>query len=327
MKNGKFVVSLDFEIFWGVRDAVKPEEYKNNLLAVHEVIPLMLQMFKKYNINATFATVGFLFFQNKEELISNLPDKKPQYSNPNFSPYKGHFDLVGENEKVDPLHFGSSLIEQIINAKQEIGSHTFSHYYCLEKGQTKEDFHEDLLAAKNIASRKAIELKSLVFPRDQYNKEYLDICRQMGFTSFRGNERSKLFSSKTQGSFLFLRRPFRFLDSYFNLSGHNCYSSEEMKNEKLINIPSSRFLRPYNKKLNALENIRLKRIKNSMTHAAKNKLAFHLWWHPHNFGENIPNNFSFLEKILVHYQNLNQQYDFESVSMSDLANELIKSNE
>ena len=70
MKNGKFVVSLDFEIFWGVRDAVKPEEYKNNLLAVHEVIPLMLQMFKKYNINATFATVGFLFFQNKEELMA-----------------------------------------------------------------------------------------------------------------------------------------------------------------------------------------------------------------------------------------------------------------
>lgn len=33
MENGKFVVSLDFEIYWGVRDAAKLEEYKNNLLA------------------------------------------------------------------------------------------------------------------------------------------------------------------------------------------------------------------------------------------------------------------------------------------------------
>ena len=327
MENGKFVVSLDFEIYWGVRDAVKLEEYKSNLLAVHEVIPLTLQMFERYNIRGTFATVGFLFFENKQELISSLPDKKPSYSKPNLSPYEGHFNLVGENENTDPLHFGNSLINQILNAGQEIGSHTFSHYYCLEKGQTKEDFREDLLSAKNIASKKGIELKSLVFPRDQYNKEYLDICRAMGFISFRGNERSKLFSSKTQGSFLFLRRPFRLLDSYFNLSGHNCYSSVEMKNKTLINIPSSRFLRPYNKKLNALENMRLKRIKDSMTYAAKNKLAFHLWWHPHNFGENISNNFSFLEKILLHYQNLNEQYHFKSMSMSDLANELINSNE
>jgi peptidoglycan/xylan/chitin deacetylase (PgdA/CDA1 family) len=327
MENGKFVVSLDFELYWGVRDAVELYYYKPNLLAVHQVIPHLLQMFEKYNIHATFATVGFLFFENKEELISNLPQKKPKYHNRNLSPYEGHFNLVGANEKVDPLHFANSLMEQIKNSKQEIGSHTFSHYYCLEKGQTKEDFREDLLAAENIASKKGIELKSLVFPRDQYNGEYLDICQEMGFTSFRGNERSKLFSSKTQGKFLFIRRPFRLLDSYFNLSGHNCYSSTEMKNGKLINIPSSRFLRPFNKKLRVFEKLRLKRIKDSMTYAAKNNLAFHLWWHPHNFGKNISENFSFLEKILLHYQQLHQQYHFESMSMCDLANELNNSNE
>ncbi|HXR84495.1 MAG TPA: polysaccharide deacetylase family protein [Hanamia sp.] len=327
MENGKFVVSLDFEIFWGVRDAVKLEEYKNNLLAVHEVIPLLLTMFKKFNIHATFATVGFLFFENKNQLLLNLPSKKPKYSNPNLSPYEGHFNLVGENENTDPLHFGNSLINQILNEGHEIGSHTFSHYYCLEKGQTKEDFQEDLFCAKNIAMKNGIELKSLVFPRDQYNKEYLEICIGAGFTSFRGNERSKVFSSKTQGSFLFLRRPFRLLDSYFNLSGHNCYSAAEMKNGSLINIPSSRFLRPYNKKLSALENQRLKRIAESMTYAAKNKLAFHLWWHPHNFGNNISRNFSFLEKVLLHYQNLHERFDFQSMSMSELANELITGNE
>jgi peptidoglycan/xylan/chitin deacetylase (PgdA/CDA1 family) len=327
MENGKFVVSLDFELYWGVRDAVELYYYKPNLLAVHQVIPHLLQMFEKYNIHATFATVGFLFFENKEELISNLPQKKPKYHNRNLSPYEDHFNLVGANEKVDPLHFANSLMEQIKNSKQEIGSHTFSHYYCLEKGQTKEDFREDLLAAENIASKKGIELKSLVFPRDQYNREYLDICQEIGFTSFRGNERSKLFSSKTQGKFVFIRRPFRLLDSYFNLSGHNCYSSTEMKNGKLINIPSSRFLRPFNKKLRVFEKLRLKRIKDSMTYAAKNNLAFHLWWHPHNFGKNISENFSFLEKILLHYQQLHQQYHFESMSMCDLANELNNSNE
>jgi peptidoglycan/xylan/chitin deacetylase (PgdA/CDA1 family) len=322
MENGKFVISLDFELYWGVRDAVNLARYKDNLIGVHQAIPLLLKIFEKYRIDATFATVGFLFNENKEELISNLPLKRPQYSNSKLSPYEGHFDLVGDNENQDPFHFASSLIQQIINAGQEIGSHTFSHYYCLEKGQTKEHFHADLSCAKILAEKRGVELKSLIFPRDQYNKEYLNICKEMGFTSFRGNERSWLFSSKTQGKLLFLRRPFRLLDSYFNLSGHNCYSAVEMKNNLLINIPSSRFLRPFNKTLSSLENLRLKRIKDSMTYAAKNKLAFHLWWHPHNFGINISKNFCFLEKVLLHYQSLNKQYNFISVSMSKLANEL-----
>lgn len=322
MTKGKFVISLDFEIFWGVRDAVKLKNYKDHLLGVHESIPLLLNLFKKYSINATFATVGFLFFKNKNELCNNLPEKKPQYFNSNLSPYNGHLQLIGNNEKEDPFHFGSNLIEEIVNASQEIGCHTFSHYYCLEKGQSTEDFREDIAAAKRIASENGIDLKSLVFPRNQYNEDYINICNEMGFTSFRGNEKSWLFSSETQGFMMVLRRPFRLLDSYINLSGFNCYSSADMRKYKIINIPSSRFLRPYSKSAKVFENLRLKRITNSMDYASRKGLAYHLWWHPHNFGNNVSENFSFLEKILIHYKKLNKEYNFESVNMQQLAKEL-----
>ncbi len=322
MGNGKFVISLDFEIYWGVRDAVKLKEYKEHLLGVQKVIPLLLDLFKQYDIQATFATVGFLFFNTKEELLENLPNQKPEYKNAKLSPYTSHFSSVGENENVDPFHFASNLIQQIVNHGQEIGSHTFSHYYCLEKGQTKEDFKEDLLAAKKIAQKRGIELKSFVFPRNQYNKDYLTVCREMGFTSFRGNEKSWWFSSESFGANNFLRRPFRLLDSYWNLSGKNCYSLEEMKQQVILNIPSSRYLRPYSKKLKAFENLRLKRITDSMSYAAKKGLVYHLWWHPHNFGSNIINNISFLEKILIHYKKLNSEFNFESLNMRQLAKEL-----
>jgi peptidoglycan/xylan/chitin deacetylase (PgdA/CDA1 family) len=322
MVNGKLVISLDFEIYWGIRDAVELKDYKEHLLGVHTVIPRLLQIFNQYQINATFATVGFLFFSNKQELLHNLPKRKPLYSGSDLSPYNGHFDKVGEDEVNDPFHFGTNLIQQILDAGQEIGSHTFSHYYCLEKGQTKEDFKEDLFAAKKIANERGVELKSFVFPRNQYNKDYLEICKEMGFTSFRGNERSWLFSSKTQGPGTTLRRPFRLADAYINLSGYNCYSKKEMKKTTLVNIPASRFLRPYTKKLRALETLRFKRIRNSMTYAAKNGLTYHIWWHPHNFGINIAENFLFLEQILIHYQKLNNEYKFESVNMQQLAKEL-----
>jgi|SRR5690348_10521992 len=156
MANGKFVISLDFELYWGVRDAVKLQDYKAQLRGVRKVIPLLLQLFKKYGINATFATVGFLFFKNKEELLSQLPCKKPAYQNDKLSPYLNWLDLQGTHEEEDPFHFAPELIDQIVESGQEIGSHTFSHYYCLEKGQTLETFKADLEAAKQIASKKEL---------------------------------------------------------------------------------------------------------------------------------------------------------------------------
>ncbi len=59
-----------------------------------------------------------------------------------------------------------------------------------------------------------------------------------------------------------------------------------------------------------------------MAYAAKNGLTYHLWWHPHNFGINVEENFSFLEKILIHYRKLNKEYNFQSVNMNQLAEEL-----
>ena len=65
MTNGKLVISLDFEIYWGIRDVVKLEDYHEHLMGVHNVIPRLLSVFNRYQINATFASVGFLFFNNK----------------------------------------------------------------------------------------------------------------------------------------------------------------------------------------------------------------------------------------------------------------------
>ncbi len=325
LDKGHFVISLDFEIYWGVRDIITISQYQDNLLGVRKAIPAMLALFSKFNINVTFATVGLLFFNDKKELLAGLPNEIPNYTDTNLSPYAGHFDGIGNSEDEDPYHYGPSLIKLIQEYNQEIGCHTFSHYYCLEEGQTIKDFEADLIAAKSIAEKRGVSLNSFVFPRNQYNEAYLDVCKKHGILSYRGNENSILFSAKNHGSNTAYRRPFRLIDAYFNLSGNNCYSLEQMNTTQPANIPASRFLRPYSKKLALLDNLRLKRITKSMTHAAKNKLMYHLWWHPHNFGINIQENISFLEKIVLHQKKLFDQYNFTSSSMTGLA-EILKSN-
>jgi len=319
-KNGKFVISLDFELLWGMRDKKTSKNYRQNILHVWEVLPKIIEAFEKHNLRGTFATVGFLFASNKKELIKFCPANKPKYLDQNLSPYNGHFDLVKENQKFDRFHFASDLISLLQKyPNQEIATHTFSHYYCLEKGQTINQFKSDILAAQEIAKTKGISLKSLVFPRNQFNEEYLDCLEELGITAYRGNEKVWFHNpSNGDGENLF-KRGFRFIDRYINISGNNCYDLDSLSTKIPHDIPSSRFLSPFSPKLKFLDHLRFRRIKMSMTYAAKNKKIFHLWWHPHNFSIHQKENFLFLNKILLHYNHLNAKFGFESLSMNDLS--------
>ena len=320
--TGKFVISLDFELLWGVRDKRTIENYGTNILGVRNVIPSLLELFGKYDIKATFSTVGFLFAKNKEQLLAHCPVVRPGYNDTNLSPYPG-LGKIGNDENDDPFHFGYSLLRQIKdNGNHEIGTHTFCHYYCLEPGQTPEAFMHDLAAAKKIAAASDIEIKSLVFPRNQFNEEYLSVCREIGIESYRGNPVSWLYSGRNKNEETLIRRALRFTDMYLNLTGYHCHTREFVSSSMLINIAASRFLRPYGKKLSFLDSLRLRRIKKAMLHAAKNKKLYHLWWHPHNFGVNLEKNIDFLEKILVYYNYLKTKYKFTSDTMSGIAGQL-----
>jgi hypothetical protein len=44
--KGIFVISLDFELHWGVWDVTTKEKYGANILGVKEVIPRLLDLFE-----------------------------------------------------------------------------------------------------------------------------------------------------------------------------------------------------------------------------------------------------------------------------------------
>jgi len=44
-----------------------------------------------------------------------------------------------------------------------------------------------------------------------------------------------------------------------------------------------------------------------------------LWWHPHNFGTSTDVNISFLRVILEHYSQLKRDFDFQSLTMQEIA--------
>ena len=325
MQKSLLIISLDFELLWGVRDKRTIENYGANILGVRKVIPSLLTLFNCYGISASFATVGFLFAQNKEELQRHIPYILPCYTREKYSPYaNNYFANVGNNEKEDLYHYGISLIKQIMQeGNQEIASHTFSHYYCLEQASLK-SFEADMRAAISIAKDCGILIKSIVFPRNQYSAEHLVICKKLGFIAYRGNEKSVVYNPRMNENQNKVIRASRLADAYINVTGHHTHSVKY--EEGIINIPASRFLRPYSKKLSPLDALRLQRIKNSMTHAAKNSEVYHLWWHPHNFGINLQNNLQFLEEVLKHFITLKKEYGMESKSMRSVAEEIFQND-
>jgi peptidoglycan/xylan/chitin deacetylase (PgdA/CDA1 family) len=324
MKRGLFVISLDFELLWGVRDKRTIETYGANLRGVRDVIPSLLESFDAFGIHATFATVGFLFARGKNELTAHVPNELPSYAQKKYSPYEGQYiQRIGESEQDDQYHYASSLINMIKAAGQEIASHTFSHYYCLE-GASLSSFEADLRSAKKIAEGYGVDLKSIVFPRNQYSPEHLSICRRLGFTSYRGNEKSAIYQPRKNEDLDRRVRVVKFADSYANFTGHHTFTIDA--DDEMVNIPASRFLRPYSKKLSMLDPLRLQRIRSSMRYAAENNEAYHLWWHPHNFGINLSENLKFLRAILEHYQVLQKEFGMESKSMKEIAEEILIPN-
>jgi len=317
---GFLIISLDFELYWGVRDRRNVRAYIPNLVGARAAIPAILEVFTRFGIHATWATVGFLFCDSGEMLREHLPRVQPQYLERRFSPY---FDLPPPEacETDDSIWFAPSLIRRIAETpNQEIGTHTFSHYYCREAGQDSISFREDLRAASDVARAAGLTLRSLVFPRNQCEERYLDAARDTGVTSYRGNPACWLYQPVPAVENRLIPRALRLADSYLGLSRPLSYQTSDGGDP--ANIPASRFLRPYQVRWHQLEALRLRRIERELSYAAERGLCYHLWWHPHNFGRDTAHNLAFLEAILAHYRFLHDKYGMISTNMAERADQL-----
>ena len=309
---GKMIISLDFELFWGLLEEMKLEDYRDHILGGRQAIPRLLALFEKYHIHATWAAVGFLFGQDEAELKSYFPDLKPTYTKEGVNPYDYFKKINAENAD---CFFAPDLIRLVAQTPgQEIGSHTFSHFYCREKGQTVEQFAADLKAAKKIAADKGYDLTSIILPRNHCEPEYTRVFRDLGFTAFRDEEDDWIHEKI---KWFPLLRAFRLLDVYLPLTGQGVWPGK--KEDGVWNFVGSGMYKPVRPSLKFLEKLKMRRIKARMLHAAKHDLVFHLWWHPHNIGVMTDDCLSQLEELFRYYLELKDTYGMESLNMKEAA--------
>jgi hypothetical protein len=317
-RPGALVISLDFELHWGVRDHVtRDDALYRRLPDARGAVADMLEVFVTRHIRATWATVGFLFASTRDEVDARLPLQRPAYQRAELDPY---VEAIGVDEEHDPEHLAGSLVELIgASAGQEVGSHTFSHYYCLERGQSEATFRADLAAAQAIAIQRGVELTSLVLPRNQWNPAYTAAVLDSGFRCIRGSQRSWGNRARPRGGQNILHRGARIADTYLGVSPPPTTEWDDiLLPSGLCDVPASAFLRPYDPARRRLERLRLARLRSGMQDAARYGRIFHLWWHPHNFSQHQSENFAVLEQILDEFDRLADAEGMQSLTMADV---------
>ena len=60
----KLIVSLDFELFWGMQDVTDLDVYRQNVLGGREAIPRLLELFERHGVLATWAEVVFMLAED-----------------------------------------------------------------------------------------------------------------------------------------------------------------------------------------------------------------------------------------------------------------------
>jgi peptidoglycan/xylan/chitin deacetylase (PgdA/CDA1 family) len=327
--EGIFTVSLDFELHWGVFDKRNRDERKRCYENTLRLIPAMLELFDKHGVHVTWASVGSLFAKDQQEWYELKPANEPAYENNIYSAYR----YVRENG-LDPrykwAHFAPEIIEKILSYPgQELGTHTFSHYYCLEKLHGEDAFDADLRSVQRAALKFNTTAVSLVFPRNQFNPAHLKVCYDNGIKTIRSNPEDWFWSPVPDKGGNLIRKIFRTGDAYLPMaSKRTSFSLSSLKPlaGEPLQVPASRFLRPWHPRYRFANKLVLKRLLGEMKTAAIKKECYHLWWHPENFGDYPDENMENLNQVLNFYTECKEQYKMTSWNMGEYASHFEKQN-
>jgi peptidoglycan/xylan/chitin deacetylase (PgdA/CDA1 family) len=322
--QGIFTISLDFELHWGVFDKMdrltRIDRYQNTL----QLIPHLLELFSKYEVHATWATVGGLFAKDQQEWEKLKPTIEPDYLNEKYSAYKWA-RIHGLGQAYHWAHFAPNTINKILQYPgQELGTHTFSHYYCLEPQNERKAFSEDLDAAKRAALKFRTEPVSLVFPRNQFNPEYLQLCYQKGIKIVRSNPRDWFWSPIPENGSNIIRKIFRTGDGYVKIGNRTSYplTGVTLIPNEPIQLPASRLFRSWHPKYKFANKMRLRRTIEELQTAASAKECYHLWWHPENFGDYPKENMEDLNILLGEYVKAKNRFGMTSWNMGEYVRHL-----
>jgi len=311
--RGLFSLSFDFELVWGSRDLVADvsDLQRQARITRERVFPALLALLEEHDIVATWATVGQLFLEAGGPPGHGLvPPNHAWYSAPWFQ------GIPEGTEAQHPAFFGRSLILQLRDAGQEIGSHSFSHPIFGDPGCSRDCAEADLARCVAEAEVLGIALRSFVFPRNVAG--HPELLARHGFTCWRGLEPAwynRPGIPKAVGR----------LAHFSHVSRAACPPTVMPSRDAhgLWNIPASASLLPIDgvRRLIPIAQ-RVRRCQRGIDQAARDRRIFHLYMHPINLASAPEAMLDALDQVFSHAARRRDAGDIEILSMGQIAERL-----
>lgn len=281
---GKFCISIDLELAWGVWDHLTDDYLARCRQLERPIVQRILAAFDKHQIAATWAIVG--------HLLSKDANRR------------------GGEE----VWYAPDLIEAIKNAKtpQEIGSHSFAHIYF--PSVSADDARRDIEAARRIHAENQIAFDSFVFPRNLVGRE--EVLAGAGIKVFRsvdhGWQRSVAQANRSAG------RVANLADKMLPITPATVVPIRHASG--LVELPSSMLLMARNGARKLISSSALvTKAHRGLRAAARKGEVFHLWFHPSNFYHSTESQFQVLDRILDIATNMRSGSEIEIVTMGAFA--------
>ena len=301
---GTFVISLDFELAWGTRGRPAASKVGPYLDGARDAIRGLLDLFKEFNISATWATVGALLMaqpgaQHRHRMIAGAK-----------------FDDVPPGDHISaPNWYAEDILNWILDcpAPQEIGCHTLTHLYVNTAPEGRQELADELdLFFELFQELRLPRPRSFVFPKAY--QAHFDLLAERDFYAYRGPE--DRWYEHLPGTLP--AAGFRLADSIagFTPQIRRCrhYS------HNLWMIPASQFFSPFMGVGRRVPlQARVTKAINGLNYAAKHGGIYHLWTHPFNMGHRTHELLGGIRQILSHADKLRDQHRLNVLTMSEAA--------
>lgn len=257
-----FIISLDTELLWGYAGYPSSEAVslmKSDDKKVRGCTDILLSLFKKHNIPATWAVVGHLFLDHCEK-----EDGIPHKDMPRFKEDWYSSDPCTDIQR-DPLYYGKDIVEKILSNRidHEIGYHSFSH--VVFSGCSREVAEAEVREGVKLAKEFGISLKSFVFPENKTG--HVELLKKYGFKIYRGRNLGRYDMGQS-----FLIRKFN-----GGIDKMIAPLAEPKWMDGIWEIPSSMMFGDPQIKFSVLPRAKL-----GLSRAIISKKVFHIFLHPHD---------------------------------------------
>ncbi len=308
---GYFIFSLDTELGTGFFDL---DEERKRLFSPdgsreREKIRRLIGLLDEYQIVATWAVVGHIFYERCEE-CEICPVLE----------WKGKYKSFEEAYKTDhPLWYGSDVIDMLLaqSLKHEIAFHGYSHEIFDERRMSKEKAEVEIREFIRVAKRRGIEARSVVFPRDKVG--HLDLFEKYGFVSYRSEESLPLIIRNKY----FVGKILKTVDHILGFTTPPIYDPAEFRSDNLVNLRATQHIFGFNRQVELLLDawnlplLRMRRIVNAIQKASAQKKVVHIWAHPWEF--RTEKDFDKLRYVFEHVAREVEAGKMKSVSMNEMA--------